>query len=124
MVSRTVRVVVLVAIVGIVGCGRSAEPATNASGCPEGSTRREAINEIAGPGAATREDAVRAELENIGVVASDDAISAGVVAAGPGGNVGTEEVQMPVDDGTVVTMTLTPLDPGWAVESSSWCAPA
>ena len=93
------------------------------SGCPEGTTEREAINDLAGPGAPTREDAVRAELQNLGMDATDDAVTAGVVAAGPGGNAGTELVTVETENGTEVTMTLAPLDPGWAAESSSWCAP-
>lgn len=55
--------------------------------------------------------------------ASDDAVAAGVVAAGPGADAGTELVTIETDGGAEVSMTLAPLDPGWAVEGSSWCVP-
>jgi hypothetical protein len=91
--------------------------------CPAGATERTSTNGSSGPGAETREDAIRAELEEIGLDATDDAIAAGVVAAGPGGSVGTELVKVETENGIEVTMTLAPLDPGWAVEGSSWCVP-
>jgi hypothetical protein len=91
---------------------------------PERDSERQATNEIEGPGAASREDAISTELGNLGLDATEDAINEGVVHAGPGGNVGTERVTIESSDGTQVTMTLSPLDPGWAVESSTWCAPA
>jgi hypothetical protein len=75
-----------------------------------------------GPGAASREDAVRAELDAIGVGSSDEAISTGVIESSPGPDPGTERVQIPIFGGLPITMTLTPLDPGWAVTASSWCA--
>ena len=85
---------------------------------------RSAINELSGDGSQTREDAIRAELRNVGLEASDDAITAGVIAAEPGGDAGSEEIRIETEDGTVATMTLQPLEPGWGVERSSWCEPA
>jgi hypothetical protein len=59
-----------------------------------------------------------------GLLQESRALSSLVVPSGsPGGNVGTELVKVETEDGTEVTMTLAPFDPGWAVESSSWCAP-
>ena len=91
--------------------------------CPAGTTERTSTNELSGPGAETRDEAIRAELEAIGLDASDGAVAAGVVAAAPGGDAGTELVKIETDGGAEVSMTLAPLDPGWAVEGSSWCAP-
>jgi hypothetical protein len=108
----------------VIACSGSTEGAGGTS-CPNGMSERRATNEIEGPGAASREDAIRTELGNLGLDAREDAISEGVVHAGPGGNVGwSERVTIESSDGTPVTMTLSPLDPGWAVESSTWCAPA
>lgn len=84
---------------------------------------RTSTNDLSGPGAETREEAIRAELREIGLDASDDAVAAGVVAAGPGTNVGTELVKIETEDSIEIRMTLAPLDPGWAVEGSTWCAP-
>ena len=91
--------------------------------CPDGSTRTESASDAGGPGAATREDAVRGELERLQMAASDDAIAEGVVASAPGESAGTEELVVENDQGVEVTMLLAPLDPGWAVERSSWCEP-
>jgi len=44
------------------------------------------------------------------------------MTAGPGANVGTEEVEVETSEGVRITMTLKPLDPGWTVEGSTWCA--
>lgn len=107
---------------GAIGCAGSGGDADGGS-CPAGTTERTSTNELSGPGAETREEEIRAELKAIGLDASKDPVAGGVVAAGPGGDVGTELVKVEAEDGTVVTMTLTPLDPGWAVEGSSWCAP-
>ena len=107
---------------GAIVCSGSGGDADGGS-CPAGTTERTSTNEVSGQGATTREEAIRAELKAIGLDASNDAIAAGVVAAGPGGNVGTELVRVDADDGTSVTMTLAPLDPGWGVEDSSWCVP-
>jgi hypothetical protein len=111
-------------LIGAAACSSSnGDSEANASGCPEGTTRWESINEFAGPPADSREDAVRVELENLAMDASDDAIAAAVIAAGPGGNVGTEATEVETSEGVLVTMTLEPMDPGWAVGRSSWCAP-
>lgn len=90
--------------------------------CPEGTTGRTSASEVEGEGSETREDAIRAELAEIGIEASDDAVTAGVIAAGPGEDAGTEVVAVETDDGSTATFTLAPLDPGWAVERSEWCA--
>lgn len=107
---------------GAIACSGSGSDADGES-CPAGTTERTSTNELSGPGAETREEAIRAELEAIGLHASDDAVAAGVVAADPGGDAGTELVKIDTDGGAEVSMTLAPLDPGWAVEGSSWCAP-
>ena len=86
-------------------------------------TERASTNEPSGPGAGTREEAIRAELKEIGLDATEDAIATGVVEAGAGGSVGSELVKVETQNGIEVTMTLAPLDPGWAVEGSSWCVP-
>jgi hypothetical protein len=46
-----------------------------------------------------------------------------LIAGGSGDNAGTEGVVVETTEGGIVTMTLTPLDPRWAVEASSRCAP-
>jgi hypothetical protein len=107
---------------GAIACSGSGGDADGES-CPAGTTERTSTNGSSGPGAETREEAIRAELEEIGLDVTDDAIAAGVVAAGPGGSVGTELVKVEMENGIEVTMTLAPLDPGWAVEGSSWCVP-
>lgn len=85
---------------------------------------RTSTNELNGPGFEGREEAIRAELENLDLSATDEAITTGVVQAGAGERAGTEVATIEIDGGSVATMTLVPLDPGWAVETSSWCAPA
>jgi hypothetical protein len=107
---------------GAIACSGSGGDADGES-CPAWTTERTSTNGSSGPGAETREEAIRAELEEIGLDATDDAIAAGVVAADPGGDAGTEVVKIETDGGAEVSMTLAPLDPGWAVEGSSWCAP-
>jgi hypothetical protein len=92
--------------------------------CPAGTTARTSTNELNGPGFEEREDAIRAELENLDLSANGEAITTGVVQAEPGERAGTEVATIETDDGSVATMTLAPLDPGWAVEASTWCAPA
>jgi hypothetical protein len=124
--KRAVSIVIVLGLIGAAGAlaaGAMSDDEPVPSRCPEGTTEWSSINEIAGPGASTREGAVRAELHDIGREASDEAIAAAVIAGGSGGNVGTEGVVVETSEGGVVTMTLTPLDPGWAVEVSSWCAP-
>ena len=91
--------------------------------CPDGFTRTESTSDAGGSGAGTREDAVRTELERLQMTGSDEAIAAGVVASAPGESTGTEELVVENEQGVEVTMLLTPLDPGWAVERSSWCEP-
>ena len=125
-VKRAVSIVIVLGLIGAAGAlaaGAMSDDGPAPMGCPEGATEGSSINEVADPGAPTRERAVRAELRDIGRGASDEAIAAAVIAGGSGGNVGTEGIVVETSDRAVVTMTLTPLDPGWAVESSSWCAP-
>ena len=117
--ATTLSVVLALAAIACSGSGSDAD----GESCPAGMTERTSTNELGGPGADTREEAIRAELKEIGLDATDDAIAAGVVAAGPGGSVGTELVKVETENGIEVTMTLAPLDPGWAVEGSSWCVP-
>jgi hypothetical protein len=107
---------------GAIACSGSGGDADGES-CPAGTTERTSTNELSGPGAETRAEAIRAELDAMGLDASDDAVAAGVVAAGPGSDAGTELVKIETDGGAEVSMTLAPVDPGWAVEGSSWCAP-
>jgi hypothetical protein len=107
-------------LLGSVAC--SDDASTDGVECPDGTTLRTSTNEPAGDGFETRGEAIRAELQEIGLEASDEAITAAVVAAGPGGEAGTELVEVRTEEGSVVSMTLAPLDPGWAVETSSWCA--
>jgi hypothetical protein len=120
---RVFSVCALAVLVAFLGIGCSDEDPATGPACPAGTTERTSSNELAGEGQPTREDAIRAELQNLGLEASDEAITAGVVAAGPGENAGTEVVTIEMRDGTSATMTLAPLDPNWAVESSTWCAP-
>ena len=105
-----------------IACSGSEDDAEGAP-CPAGSIRRTSINEPEGSGAATREEAVRDELTYLGMETSDQAIAAGVIASSPGSSPGSEEVQVALREGLPVTMTLIPLDPGWAVGRSTWCAP-
>ena len=121
-VVSTVVVLGLIGVVGAIAAGAMGGDDSVPSGCPEGTTEWSSINEFAGPAADSREEAVRVELRNHGMDASDDAIASAVIAAGPGGNAGTERVDVENSDGFRITMTLKPLEPGWAVEGSSWCA--
>ena len=66
---------------------------------------------------------MRAELERLEMAASDEAIAAGVVASAPGESAGTEELIVDTDQEVEITMFLAPLDPGWAVQRSTWCDP-
>jgi hypothetical protein len=109
---------------GAIACSGSENGGGGDAPCPAGTTEQTAINELAGDGSETREDAIRAELRNIGLEASDEEIAAGVIAAEPGGDVGSEEVRIETEGGGVATMTLQPLEPGWGVERTSWCEPA
>jgi hypothetical protein len=112
----------VVAAMLTVACSGSEDDAEGAP-CPAGTIRRTSTNELEGPGAATREEAVQDELANLDMESSDQAIAAGVIASSPGSSPGSEEIQVPLREGLPVTMTLIPLDPGWAVEGSTWCAP-
>jgi hypothetical protein len=113
----------LTALVAVLGIGCSDEGSTTGSACSAETTERTSTNDLAGGGHLTREDAIRAELQAIGLEASDEAITAGVVGAGPGEIAGTEVVTIEMENGASATMTLAPLDPGWGVERSTWCAP-
>ena len=121
-----IRALLPLALTLVVACsGSEADTDAGPAGlsCPSGTVRIEETNDVAEPGAATREDAVRTELERLGLASSDQAISTGVIGSAPGADPGTERVQIPLSEGLPVTMTLTPLDPGWAVTASSRCAP-
>ncbi len=109
-------------LAAVVACSGSDGDA-NGSACADGFTRTESMSDASGPGAATREEAVRAELDRLEMTASDEAIAAGVVASAPGESAGSEELVVENDQGVEVTMLLEPLDPGWAVQRSTWCEP-
>jgi len=116
------RVALGVVLLGAFACSGS-DGEGDGSACPEGTTRWESTEGFSdGTAADTREDAIRAELENLSWQASNEAISAGVVGSEPGSN-GGEEVEIETDDGVIVTMTLVAQNPGWRVERSTWCAP-
>jgi len=124
--KRAVSIVIVLGLLGAAGAiaaGSMSGDELVPSGCPEGTTEWSSINEFAGPAADSREEAVRVELRNHGMDASDEAIASALITAGPGGNVGSETVDVENSDGFRITMTLKPLDPGWTVESSTWCAP-
>jgi hypothetical protein len=120
--KKRVCVLVLVVIVGVGGCGGSGGEKI-ASDCPDSTTRWEAMEGLTdGPAAETREDAIRVTLRDLGKLAADDEIKAGVVASAAGSD-GSEQVGVRTSDGVVITMTLVPQMPGWRVEGASWCAP-
>ena len=121
MMGRTLLLLWLILSAAVACSGSEGE--ADAVPCPTGTIQRDTGNEIAGPGAESREDAMRAELEDLGMESSDEAISAGVVASSPGASPGTEKVEILTSEGFPVTMTLAPLDPGWMVERAGWCAP-
>ena len=104
---------------GVACSGSEGDP--GGSSCPDGFTRSESSSGAVGAGAATREEAVRAELARLEMPASDEAIAAGVVASAPGESAGTEELILETDQEVEITMFLAPLDPGWAVQRSTWC---
>ena len=120
--KRAISIVVVLGLIGVACSNDSGLPPEGSTGCGDGFTEGSSTNEVEGPGADTREDAIRAELFNLGFEASDeaigDAIAGAVPAASPRGDVG---VFLDTSDGLEVFMTLTHLDPGWAVEGSSWC---
>ena len=115
-------VIAAAVLVGAVGC--SGSDGTDAgSACPEGTTFWDAPGGMSdGSAAETREAAIHDELQNLGRDASDEAITAGVVASATGSN-GAERVEIRTSDEVVVTMSLAPQNPGWRVERSTWCAP-
>ena len=107
-------------VLGALGCSGQ----DGGSGCGEGFTERSRTNEVDAPGADTREDAIRAELVRLGFEASDVAIAGAVVNSKPAaGDSGREAVSVSTSEGIDIEMTLAPLDPGWAVDGSSWCVP-
>jgi hypothetical protein len=118
--SIAARLMLVMVVVAGVACGDG--ETSDAGGCPDGMTRWTSTNEIEGPGEDTREAAIERELAEHGLEATAESIVAGVVSAAPGGDAGTERVDVELDDGTVATMTLTPLEPGWAVSDAAWCA--
>lgn len=71
----------------------------------------------------TREQAIRARLRVIEMDASDDAISAALIASTPGDDAGTERIVVETSNGVDVTMVLDPKSPGWDVQGTEWCAP-
>jgi hypothetical protein len=104
-------------------CGGGSDGSgSDASPCPAGTTRRTSAGQTGGADATTREDAVRAQLDVLALEASDEAISAGVIASAPGAAAGTERLVVEAAGGVEVTMILAPQDPGWAVERAEWCA--
>ncbi|MBA3738076.1 MAG: hypothetical protein H0W97_05875 [Actinobacteria bacterium] len=123
MTRDVVAAVVLSGVLAVgVACSGS-EGDRGGSSCPDGLTRSESSSGASGPGASTREEAVRAELDGLEMAASDEAIAAGVVASAPGESAGTEELIVDTDQEVEITMFLAPLDPGWAVQRSTWCDP-
>jgi hypothetical protein len=104
----------------MLSCSGSEEDGSGS--CPDGSTSQRSGE--SGPSAETRDEAVRAWLEREGLEATDDAISAGVIAAEPGAEAGKEVVAIEQSSGAETTLILEPLDPGWAVASATWCEPA
>jgi hypothetical protein len=91
--------------------------------CPEGMTHQ--LSTGTSFVAETRDEAVAHWLPGEGLEASDDAIAAGVVAAQPGSEAGTEVVQVETTDGSAeVRIVLEPQDPGWRVAGATWCLPA
>jgi hypothetical protein len=114
---------ILVLIVGVVGCRGPAEGGASASGCPENTTRSEVTESLSdGATSETREDAIRAGLRDLGKLADAEEIKAGVIASASGSD-GSEQVEVRASDGVVITMTLVPQMPGWRVEGATWCAP-
>jgi hypothetical protein len=89
--------------------------------CPEGVPRQRSNGGIS---AETREEAVQGWFESEGLPSTSEAVSAGVIAAEPGPEPGTEVVVVASPGGTPeVTITLEALDPGWGVASATWCEP-
>src|SRR5687767_14916985 len=99
---NAVAAVVLAGVLAGGGACAGSDGEADGSSCSDGSTRSESANDAAGPGAATREEAVRAELERLEMAASDEAIAAGVVASAPGGSPGTEELVVENDQGVEI----------------------
>lgn len=122
-VAEAARWAGILVLVGAMTAGCGGGERQTGSGCPQGSALRITTNEVTRPGAETRDAAVRAALERLGLTATEDAITHGIIVGSPGSSPGTEEVQVRTTDGSAITMTLAPLEPGWAVASTSWCAP-
>jgi hypothetical protein len=116
-----VRVAFALLFTGAIACSGSDG---DGDGCPEGTVERSSTNDATDRGAETREDAIRAELEDLELAATDDAIVAAVIAGSPGASAGTERVRIAtVPETGSITMVLDPLEPGWAVRSTSYCVP-
>lgn len=96
---------------------------TEAGGCPDGTRRMElvAADPTGGP-FETREQAVRARLRAVEKEASDEAVSAALIASTSGEDAGSERIVVETSEGKV-TMVLVPQHPGWDVADTSWCAP-
>lgn len=124
LLIRALTAVVVLGISTAGGCGERPEAeAPSVAACPEGTTQWSASTGFSeGTPAETRDEAVRRELESLRMKASKNAIAAAVIASSQGA-AGTEEIVVPTSGGVDVTMTLAPLDPGWGVERSEWCAP-
>jgi hypothetical protein len=104
-------------------CGSGADDTGNVAACVDGTTRGDAgPATIEGSPPETREEAIRAALQHLDREASDAAITAGVVSTVAGAD-GVETVEIRTTDDVVVTMFLSPQDPGWLVQRSTWCAP-
>ena len=96
----------------------------SAQPCPDGSVERTATNVVADPALDSRDDAIQAGLDALGVEASKEAIADAIVSAVAVPDSHDEQLTIAVAGGTDVLLTLTPLDPGWAVERAEWCATA
>jgi len=118
---RSVLTLVVVAALGLVGCGGSSSD--GATDCPDGTALQETAGGLPqGDAVETRDAAVELELEHLGADASDDAVTAGIVASVLAAE-GVEQVVIESADGAI-TMLLAPQMPGWRVERSTRCAPA
>lgn len=93
------------------------------SGCPEGSSERTSEREVSDPSLQSREGAIQTGLDEIGMAATDEAIADAIVHAVAVPNSHDEDFTIRTGDGIDVMMTLTPLDPGWAVRDLRWCEP-
>lgn len=121
MFRKPVLTLVVMVAVGLVACGGSEE--AGSVDCPDGTILQESIGGMAeGEAVDTRDAAIQQELERLGATASDDAVTAAIIASVPASE-GVEQIELETSDG-VVTMMLAPQMPGWKVERSTTCTPA